>query len=54
MRQRHAYAATDQIVLDYRIETADNPPALMGDIISTASHPKLLPEGARHRADQAD
>ena len=25
MRKRHAYAATDQIVLDYRIETADNP-----------------------------
>ncbi len=42
MRKRHAYAATDQIVLDYRIETSDNPPALMGDIISTASRPKLL------------
>ncbi len=42
MRKRHAYAATDQIVLDYRIETADNPPALMGDIITTASRPKLL------------
>jgi hypothetical protein len=42
MRKRHAYAATDQIVLDYRIETADNPPALMGDIIATSSRPKLL------------
>ena len=42
MRKRHAYAATDQIVLDYRIETADNPVALMGDIITTASRPKLL------------
>jgi hypothetical protein len=42
MRKRHAYAATDQIVLDYRMETADNPPALMGDIITTSSRPKLL------------
>ena len=42
MRKRHAYAATDQIVLDYRIETADNPPALMGDIITTSARPKLV------------
>jgi hypothetical protein len=42
MRKRHAYAATDQIVLDYRIETADNPPALTGDIITTSARPKLL------------
>jgi Protein of unknown function (DUF3604). len=42
MRKRHAYAATDQIVLDYRMETADNPPALMGDIVTTSSRPKLL------------
>lgn len=41
MRKRHAYAATDQIVLDYRIETPDNPPALMGDIVTTSGRPKL-------------
>jgi hypothetical protein len=42
MRKRHAYAATDQIVLDYRIETPDNPPALMGDVINSKAAPKLL------------
>jgi hypothetical protein len=42
LRKRHTYAATDQIVLDYRIVTADAPPALMGDMISTSSRPKLV------------
>ncbi|MEK7404598.1 MAG: hypothetical protein AAB225_05775, partial [Acidobacteriota bacterium] len=42
MRKRHAYAATDLIVLDYRLSTADAGTFLMGDIVSTASEPKLL------------
>ncbi|MGH9721238.1 MAG: hypothetical protein ACRD8O_13565, partial [Bryobacteraceae bacterium] len=41
MRKRHAYAATDQIILDYRIETPEGA-ALMGDIVKTASQPKLV------------
>ena len=42
MRQRHTYAATDQIILDYRLETPDAGTALMGDIIRSAARPKLL------------
>jgi hypothetical protein len=42
MRKRHTYAATDAIVLDYRIGTSDAGTALMGDIIATNSRPKLM------------
>jgi hypothetical protein len=42
MRKRHTYAATDSIVLDYRIATGDNGDFLMGDICATKSYPKLL------------
>lgn len=42
MRKRHAYAATDNIVLDYRIATADSGEFMMGDILSTAREPKLI------------
>lgn len=42
MRKRHTYAATDSIVLDYRISTSDGGQFLMGDISSTKSAPKLL------------
>ncbi|MBI3470659.1 MAG: hypothetical protein HY013_04820 [Candidatus Solibacter usitatus] len=42
MRRRHAYAATDQIVLDYRIETSDAGTALMGDILCSRVTPKLV------------
>jgi len=42
MRKRHTYAATDNIVMDYRISTADAGTALMGDIFATKSQPKLM------------
>jgi len=42
MRKRHAYAATDSIILDYRVATADAGTFLMGDIVTTASPPRLL------------
>ncbi|MGH9658819.1 MAG: hypothetical protein ACRD96_09760, partial [Bryobacteraceae bacterium] len=42
MRKRHAYAATDQIILDFRIEIAGAGTALMGDVVTSASRPKLV------------
>ena len=42
MRRRHTYAATDAIVLDYRISTPDAGTFLMGDIFSTSAQPRLL------------
>ena len=42
MRKRHAYGATDMIILDYRISTADAGTFLMGDIVSTGAEPKLM------------
>ena len=42
MRKRHTYAATDNIVLDYRIVTEDKGASLMGDIVQTKSRPKLM------------
>jgi hypothetical protein len=42
MRRRHAYAATDQIVLDFRIATADAGEHLMGDIFDSSAPPKLI------------
>jgi hypothetical protein len=41
MQKRHAYAATDQIVMDFRIVTAQGE-SLMGDIESTSSQPRLV------------
>ena len=35
MKQRHSYGATDNIILDYRLETADGREHLQGDIIET-------------------
>jgi hypothetical protein len=40
MRKRHAYAATDQIVMDFRIHTG-NTTALMGDIVDSRGPVKL-------------
>src|SRR5262245_60684822 len=42
MRKRHTYAATDSIVLDYRIQTSDAGAFLMGDMLTTQSRPKLM------------
>jgi hypothetical protein len=42
MRKRHSYAATDQIVMDYRMATEDKGSFLMGDILETRSRPKLI------------
>jgi hypothetical protein len=42
MRKRHAYGATDNIVLDYRISTPDSGEFMMGDILSTSREPKLI------------
>ena len=41
MRKRHTYAATDQIVMDFRIEGTDNGTALMGDIATSRQNPRL-------------
>src|SRR5262249_22673832 len=40
MRKRHTYAATDAIVLDYRLSTDDGT-ALMGDIVYSRTAPRL-------------
>jgi hypothetical protein len=40
MRRRHTYAATDAIVLDYRLVT-DEGTALMGDIVASRTAPRL-------------
>ncbi len=40
LRRRHTYAATDAIVLDYRLIAGDTT-ALMGDAISSSSAPRL-------------
>ncbi len=40
MRKRHSYAATDSIVMDYRIVTKDVS-ALMGDIVTITETPRL-------------
>ncbi len=36
MRQRHSYGATDNIVLDYRVKTADGKEYLQGDIVKAS------------------
>lgn len=41
MRARHAYAATDNIIVDFQAETADGRAHLMGDAFPAASAPKL-------------
>jgi len=41
MRRRHVYAATDNIVMDYRLSVKEGE-FLMGDVVSTASAPKLV------------
>ncbi len=41
MRKRHAYAATDNIVVDYRVATEEGV-LLMGDIGATKSQPRLI------------
>ena len=40
MRKRHTYAATDSIVMDYRI-VAQDVSALMGDVVNLTEAPKL-------------
>ena len=40
MRRRHTYAATDAIVLDYRLTTSDAT-ALMGDSVTSRTAPRL-------------
>ncbi len=41
MRRRHAYAATDQIVVDYQVQTSTGR-HLMGDIAASSTPPRLL------------
>lgn len=41
MRSRHAYAATDNIIIDYQAETADGGLHFMGDALKTSSAPTL-------------
>ncbi len=41
MKQRHSYGATDNIILDYRLQTADGKEYLQGDIVSTSGRYKL-------------
>ena len=41
MRKRHTYAATDTIVMDFRVSTAEGT-FLMGDIFDSKSQPKLV------------
>jgi hypothetical protein len=42
MRKRHTYAATDAIVMDFRVAVADKGTFLMGDILETKAQPKLV------------
>ena len=42
MRKRHTYAATDQIVMDFRIQGTDDGTALMGDIVGSKQNPRLV------------
>jgi hypothetical protein len=41
LRRRHTYAATDAIVVDFRVATSSGE-AMMGDIVETSTPPKLL------------
>ena len=41
MKKRHNYGATDNIILDYRLETPDGKEYLQGDILSTGADFKL-------------
>jgi len=41
MRARHAYGATDNILIDYRAETADGKTYLMGDAFRATAAPNL-------------
>jgi hypothetical protein len=41
MRQRHAYGATDNIVLDFRLRTGDGKEAMMGDTVDGPGVPVL-------------
>ncbi len=54
MRKRHTYAATDSIVIDYRMETSGGE-AMMGDSVTSSAPPKLkariLGTGAIKRVD---
>ena len=53
MRQRHSYGATDNIVLDYRMQTGGKE-YLQGDIVKAPGDFKLIGEGDRHDADSPD
>ena len=50
MRKRHAYGATDNIVLDFRVE-ADGREYLQGDEIPSADALCAARQRHRHRAD---
>lgn len=41
LRKRHTYAATDNIILDFRIENTQQGTALMGDIVNLSGQPTL-------------
>ena len=41
MRKRHAYGATDNIVLDFRMRTRDGKEGMMGDVLDAAAPPVL-------------
>ena len=42
IRKRHAYAATDTIIMDFRIQGVEGGTALMGDIVNSSHKPKLI------------
>ncbi len=42
MKKRHSYGATDNIILDYRLETTDGKEYLQGDIVTTGAGFKLV------------
>ena len=42
MKKRHSYGATDNIILDYRLETNDGKEYLQGDIVTTTAGFKLV------------
>ncbi len=41
IRKRHTYAATDNIIVDFRIRNATGGGALMGDIVDSSAAPRL-------------
>ena len=53
MQQRHSYGATDNIILDYRLQTGGKE-YLQGDIVKAPGEFKLMRQNHRDHADAAD